>query len=246
MEPRRKPTPVWLARGEFRGGVGGQKATQMAIDAPALRPRATTSKLDVGSFPPRRRPPPAPPRRARQGFRSGAPRRRPKRSSAQRAARENAKLRSNRLGENRREAIIFGRCDEQGLSGYRQGQKGMVGAARFQRETQSCGSMLSTSMDSLAVSLQSGSTNYESNSTPVPEIVNQSRNCAPGKSLDFNERESHKLRLSDTGLALHWRTATAEAKKINEDAPARQRCRRPKLVRSMSTNESAKLARVRS
>jgi hypothetical protein len=115
----------------------------------------------------------------------------------QRAARESAKPRSNRLGENRREAIIFRRHDEQGLSGYRQGQKGMVGAARFQRETQSCGSMLSTSMDSLAVSLQSGSTNYESNSTPVPEIVNQSRNCATGKSLDFNERESHKLRLSD-------------------------------------------------
>jgi hypothetical protein len=53
-----------------------------------------------------------------------------------------AKLRSNRLGENRREAIIFRRHDEQGLSSYRQGQKGMVGAARFQRETQSCGSML--------------------------------------------------------------------------------------------------------
>jgi hypothetical protein len=45
-------------------------------------------------------------------------------------------------------------------------------------------------MDSFAVSLQSGSTNYESNSTPVPGIVNQSRNCATGKSLDFNERES--------------------------------------------------------
>jgi hypothetical protein len=53
-------------------------------------------------------------------------------------------------------------------------------------------------MDSLAISLQSCSTNYESNSTPVPEIGNQSRNCATGKSLDFNERESHKLRLSDT------------------------------------------------
>jgi hypothetical protein len=67
------------------------------------------------------------------------------------------------------------------------------------------GSMLSKSMDSLAVSLQSGSTNYESNSTPVPGIVNQSRNCATGNSLDFNERESQKLRQSDswTGFALH-------------------------------------------
>jgi hypothetical protein len=55
-------------------------------------------------------------------------------------------------------------------------------------------------MDSLAVSLQFGSTNYESNSTPVSGIGNQSRNCATGKSLDFNDRESHKLRLSDNGL----------------------------------------------
>ncbi len=61
-------------------------------------------------------------------------------------------------------------------------------------------SMLSTSMDSLAVSLQPGSTNYESNSTPVPGIGNQSLNCATGTSLDFNDRESHKLRLSDTGV----------------------------------------------
>jgi hypothetical protein len=52
-------------------------------------------------------------------------------------------------------------------------------------------------MDSLAVSLQSGSTNYESNTTPVPQIVNQSRNFATGKSLDFNDRESHKLRPAD-------------------------------------------------
>jgi hypothetical protein len=49
------------------------------------------------------------------------------------------------------------------------------------------------------VSLQSGSTNYESNSTPVPGIVNQSRNCATGKPFYFNERESQKLRHSDRG-----------------------------------------------
>jgi hypothetical protein len=40
--------------------------------------------------------------------------------------------RANRLGENGREAIVFRRHDEQGLSGDRLGQKGVVGAARFQ------------------------------------------------------------------------------------------------------------------
>ena len=47
--------------------------------------------------------------------------------------------------------------------------------------------MSSKSIDSPAMSLQSGPTNYESKPTPVPGIVNQSRNCATGKSLDFNE-----------------------------------------------------------
>jgi hypothetical protein len=75
-----------------------------------------------------------------------------------------------------------------------------------------------------------------------------------GVSLAFIERTAPKNRIqaSDfafqrrTGLAFHWRTATAEVKKINEHAPARPCCRRPKLVRSMIMNESAKLARVRS
>jgi hypothetical protein len=61
------------------------------------------------------------------------------------------------------------------------------------------GSTLSISMDCLVVSLQSGSTNYESNTTSVPQIVNQSRNCATGKSFDFTDRQSHKLRPADKG-----------------------------------------------
>ncbi len=68
---------------------------------------------------------------------------------------------------------------------------------------QSPGSMLSISMaDSLVVSLQSGATNYESNTTQVPQIVNQSRNFATGTSFDFNDRESQKFRPSDIRVLL--------------------------------------------
>ena len=52
MELRRKSTFVWLAHGDFRGGLGGQTATQMGIHPPYASPRATTSKLGVGSFSP--------------------------------------------------------------------------------------------------------------------------------------------------------------------------------------------------
>lgn len=48
----------------------------------------------------------------------------------QRAARERGERRAKRLGEDRREAIVFRRHDEQSLSGDRPGQKG----SRVQRQ----------------------------------------------------------------------------------------------------------------
>jgi hypothetical protein len=61
-------------------------------------------------------------------------------------------------------------------------------------------------------------------------------------SLAFIERTAPKIpiQVSDfafvqrTGFALHWRTATAEANKINEANPAGRRHQRPKLVRPMN------------
>jgi hypothetical protein len=85
-------------------------------------------------------------------------------------------------------------------------------------------------MDSLAVSQQSGSTNYESNSTPVPEILNRSQNYATGKSKDSNARQSQKLRQSDT--------ATADGSKINEMNSRRTRGEALNPVHSMSRKKS--------
>jgi hypothetical protein len=61
-----------------------------------------------------------------------------------------------------------------------------INAQRY-AAAQSLGSTSSKPMDRLAVLLQSGSTNYESNSTPVPGIGNSSRNCETGTSFYFNE-----------------------------------------------------------
>ena len=71
-------------------------------------------------------------------------------------------------------------------------------SARRPATPQSSGPMSSKFMDCLAVSLQPGSANCESNATSVREIVTQSGNCAIDKGLDFNAQESNKLRYSDT------------------------------------------------
>jgi len=91
------------------------------------------SKFGAGSSPPRRRPPPAPTARSTV-FRSTAPRRPPKRSSAAASRLRERRVRGEPVWRARREAIIFRRDDEQGLSDDRPIQKGVVGAPRLQRE----------------------------------------------------------------------------------------------------------------
>ena len=56
MGLRCNPTPVWLARGDFRGGAGGQKAAQMGIDAPTRRFAARRVSESPNLWDPRLRP----------------------------------------------------------------------------------------------------------------------------------------------------------------------------------------------
>ena len=166
-----------------------------------------TSKLGVGWLPLRRRPRKCFSTMVRTSGANGripewGPRRRGASALVRAPSRNRFNQRNSVVRPTPRTAMASRICSPEGRSGSVE----RISARRC-AVAQSRRSMLSTSMDSLAISLQSGSTNYESNSTPVPGIVNQSRNCATGKSLDFNDRESHKLRLSDIGFSrfvLDW------------------------------------------
>ena len=71
------------------------------------------------------------------------------------------------------------------------------------------------------------------------KLRNQSRNCATGKSFVFNEPQSHKLRLSDTGVGF----CVGSLDSLRADSVDRRR-KRPKtadrgLVRSRSKKPKA-------
>ena len=94
-------------------------------------PRATAVKPRAGTFLLRRQPPPTPLRRARRDFRSGAPRRPPKRNSAT-ASRARGRLSPRRTGlaSTGAKRLYSGADDEQGLAGdrLRPESRGWLGA----------------------------------------------------------------------------------------------------------------------
>ncbi len=106
-----------------------------------------------------------------------------------------------------RAAITLRICLPEGRSGSSERTSARRCAAVYSRRA-----VLSTAPDSLAVSQKSGSRNYESNATLVPEIVIRSRNCATANSSDSNDREFQKLRRSDS-----WRSPDIRA------SPSRER-----------------------